>query len=302
MNKIVLMGECMIELIQSGNSINKQGFAGDVYNTAVYLKRLFPECTTKMLTAVGSDSMSEQMISVFKQENYPIENKQPGIYLVQTDEYGERSFLYWRESAAARQVVKSLTPEVVSSLCENDVFFFSGISLAVITPEDRDDFWEALSTMRAAGVKIAFDLNYRPKLWASEQEAQTQFTLAFESADILVPGVDDFAQLFKIDTVEGVKEYFTRFTFDELIIKNGEKSVICITQDEECEVAITPVKNVVDTTSAGDSFNGAYLGARMTGTTISDAVTLAAEVAGFVIQHPGAIVPEALFNKRFNLN
>ena len=32
----------MIELLQNNGVINEQGFAGDFYNTAVYLKRLFP--------------------------------------------------------------------------------------------------------------------------------------------------------------------------------------------------------------------------------------------------------------------
>ena len=41
MKNIVVMGECMVEFspdVQEGSF--KQSFAGDVYNTAVYLKRL----------------------------------------------------------------------------------------------------------------------------------------------------------------------------------------------------------------------------------------------------------------------
>ena len=41
MQKVVVMGECMVEFSpNTENSNYKQSFAGDVYNTAVYLKRL----------------------------------------------------------------------------------------------------------------------------------------------------------------------------------------------------------------------------------------------------------------------
>ncbi|MGJ8691199.1 MAG: hypothetical protein ACSHW0_01815 [Thalassotalea sp.] len=49
------------------------------------------------------------------------------------------------------------------------------------------------------------------------------------------------------------------------------------------------------------AFNGAYLGATMANMPVAQAVALAAQVAVFVIQHPGAIVPETEFNKHFYL-
>jgi 2-dehydro-3-deoxygluconokinase len=305
MNKISLMGECMIELLQSGGVINKQGFAGDVYNTAVYLKRLFPSISTQLLTAVGQDDISEKMVKTFEQEHidtqyvFKLSDQQPGIYLVQTDDQGERSFLYWRENSAARQIVKSLPDDVINQLSKDDIFFFSGISLAVITPDDRAEFWCCVGKLKAAGVKIAFDLNYRPKLWASKSEAREQFCLAFEASEILLPGIDDFASIFDLDTMDSVIDFFSTYEYEELIIKNGEKNVVCLTKANKETIEVRPIENVVDTTSAGDSFNGAYLGARMSGKTIKASVELAADVAGFVIQHPGAIVPLQTFKDKF---
>jgi 2-dehydro-3-deoxygluconokinase len=306
MSKITLMGECMIELLQSQNVINKQGFAGDVYNTAVYLKRLFPSIQTSLLTAIGCDGLSNKMLQCFEQEGlatehvFKLNDKQPGIYLVQTDELGERSFLYWRESSAAREIVKSLSETVVNELSADDMFFFSGISLAVIKPEDRPLFWQRMAKLKAAGVRIAFDLNYRPKLWQNKQEAQEQFMQAFAISDVLLPGVDDFAALFSLTEVESIIEFFAKFNYQELVIKNGEDNVYCLTPNSKEVVAVTPVEHVVDTTSAGDSFNGAYLGARIAGKSIEDAVMLAAQVAGFVIQHPGAIVDKTKFSEFTN--
>ena len=59
MKNIFLFGECMIELMaaskdQPANTM-KQSFAGDVFNTAVYLKRTFSEQKVHLVTAVGQD-------------------------------------------------------------------------------------------------------------------------------------------------------------------------------------------------------------------------------------------------------
>ena len=110
-------------------------------------------------------------------------------------------------------------------------------------------------------------------------------------SNLALPGVDDFEQLFGMTTVEEVNQYCSQFDLDELIIKNGEQGILVVADDTKSEFAISPVANVVDTTSAGDSFNGVYLGARLEGYSISEAIALASKAAGFVIQHKGAIAP-----------
>ncbi len=310
MKNIYLFGECMIELMTlpqatSPNTM-KQSFAGDVFNTAVYLKRLFGDIQVNMVTAIGQDNFSSDMLTFFEKENlgtdyvFRANDKVPGLYAIQLDQFGERSFTYWRNNSAARDIMNFIDDDIVNAFNQGDVFFFSGISLGVVHPHDRDKFWLFIKTLKAAGVKIGFDLNYRHQLWRSKAEALEQFTLAFEVADILLPGVDDFAAIFDLNDVESIIEFFSRYHYQELVIKNGEKNVHCITPQGRSIVDVTPVTYVVDTTSAGDSFNGAYLGARIAGHTIAQSVELANQVAGFVIQHKGAIVDNAIFASQFN--
>lgn len=307
MNSIYLLGECMIELRNSasGNSMMKQGFAGDVFNTAVYLKRLFNRIDVNLVTAIGKDEFSRDMLKWFESEQlgtqqvFKSTNKIPGLYAIQLDEHGERSFTYWRNDSAARYVMDFLDHSFVEKFIAGDIFFFSGISLGVIKPSDRSAFWQCIAELKAAGVKIGFDLNYRPQLWSSKEEAQQQFFLAFEASDILLPGVDDFAAIFEINDIDSIIDFFSAYQYQELVIKNGEDNVYCLTENSQHIVDVTPVKNVVDTTSAGDSFNGAYLGARIAGKSITQAVELANAVAGFVIQHKGAIVDKSIFSSQF---
>ena len=307
MKNIFLFGECMIELMaaskdQPANTM-KQSFAGDVFNTAVYLKRTFADQKVHLVTAVGQDQFSLDMIQYFESESigtdfvYQSETKIPGLYSIQLDDQGERSFTYWRENSAARQVMQHITDEAISRLSLGDMFFFSGISLAVIEPSARADFWCLIDRLKAAGVQIVFDPNYRPRLWSSPQEAQEQFELALEKSDLSLPGVDDFEQLFGMTTAEEVSNYCQQFDLNELIIKNGEQGILVVVNGEATHFSITPVKNVVDTTSAGDSFNGVYLGARIEGRSVADSIALASKAAGFVIQHKGAIVDKTAYQQ-----
>lgn len=54
MNTIYFMGECMVELRAMSAATLHQSFAGDVYNSAVYLKRCFPEVSTSVITALST--------------------------------------------------------------------------------------------------------------------------------------------------------------------------------------------------------------------------------------------------------
>ncbi|MBU2881720.1 sugar kinase [Psychrosphaera sp. B3R10] len=302
MKKIHFLGECMVELRAGDASTMHQSFAGDVYNSAVYLKRVFPEVATSIVTAVGQDNLSDKMVATFEQEYidtkyvFRHESKVAGLYLVETDETGERSFTYWRSDAAARKVVDFLNSDVLAELATGDMFFFSGISLAVIEEDARSLFWEKLELLKNAGIKLVFDPNYRARLWRSEEQAKEQFERALNVSDIALPGVEDLTELYGVDSAQGVIDFCRPFGLQELVIKNGPGSVVTFESETLLTHKITPVTNVVDTTSAGDAFNGVYLGARLTGQAVSESVQLAAKAAGIVIQHPGAICPVAAFD------
>jgi 2-dehydro-3-deoxygluconokinase len=307
MKNIFLFGECMIELMTASKDASsntlKQSFAGDVFNTAVYLKRTFPQVKVSLVTAVGKDNFSLDMIKYFESEDidtdlvFQSETKIPGLYSIQLDDQGERSFTYWRENSAARTVMDFIDEPATELLTSGDMFFFSGISLAVIQPEARASFWQKLVQLKTAGVKIVFDPNYRARMWKDKDETIQAYEQAFKLADIALPGVEDFDSLYGINSVEGVIDFCQSYEVSELVVKNGPASVITLLDGEKELHQVTPVKTVVDTTSAGDSFNGVYLGARLNNATIAESVDKAAKAAGFVIQHKGAIAPKALFNE-----
>ena len=220
MKNIYFLGECMVELRAMSEATLHQSFAGDVYNSAVYLKRSFAQISTSVVTALGQDNLSKKMLERFESEQldtqfvFAHDTKVPGMYYIETDEHGERSFIYWRSDAAAKKIVDFLTPDLVEQLSQGDMFFFSGISLAVIEEGARERFWQIVTQLKNAGVKIVFDPNYRARLWKNTEETKAQYHLAFSVADITLPGVEDLAKLYNVNSVDAVIEYLQKYKFE----------------------------------------------------------------------------------------
>jgi len=63
--------------------------------------------------------------------------------------------------------------------------------------------------------------------------------------------------------------------------------------DDTATTHVPPVlvREVVDTTAAGDSFNSVYLAARFGGACPEDAAKNGSRLAAMVVQHRGAIIP-----------
>ena len=304
MNNLIVMGECMLELSTTPTGQTNKSFGGDVYNTAVYYKRLMQQQgNVGFFTAVGEDNISQQMVAQFQLEQLNTEyvftnsDKTIGAYMIETSAQGERSFTFWRNDSAARfmmadshQLLKAMDDDSI------DTFYFSGISLAILYPQHRTAFWQLLAELKQRGAKIAFDTNYRPKLWLTAEDALEQFKLAFAHSDIVFTGVEDMSPLIKSDDANQLAQYCAQFDIAELIVKNEAKQVICLTPEQRYLVDVIPASNVVDSTAAGDSFNGAYLAARAKGYSISNSAAFACEIAKSVLFHRGAIMAQDSFD------
>ncbi len=291
----------MIELRHGENGVMHQSFSGDVYNSAVYLKRCFDNVECSIVTAVGHDGLSNEMLNTFRKADLNTDlvfkhtTKHAGLYIIKIDEQGERSFTYWRSDAAARTIVNFLDDDVLSKFESGDMFFFSGISLAVIEPEARPLFWQKLEQLKQAGVVLVFDPNYRARMWQSEADSKESFNRAFRLAQIALPGIEDLEQLYGLHTGIDVIEFCQSFDIEEVIVKDGPNAVLSLANNQIEKHEITPCENVVDTTSAGDAFNGVYLGARINEYSIARSIALAAKAANITVQHPGAIAPKDVF-------
>ena len=186
----------------------------------------------------------------------------PGLYVIQTDPTGERRFLYWRDSAAARRLFAlPETKRIVAALATCRLVYYSGISLSLYGEDGRARLAEALRAARAGGASIAFDTNFRPRGWPDRTLAQEAFRRALAGADLVFASVDDLEPLFGA-TWEG--ELAGAAPQAEVVVKLREpRCTVRCGAAAPITVAAGPVAEVVDTTAAGITVRSGNSSARM---------------------------------------
>ena len=144
--KAIFVGECMIELsgdissLGNSNSNMQVNFGGDTFNSAVYFNRLTDHKTnTFYCTALSNDNFSKKMILRFKNEELNCKyirtdgTKPPGLYSIEIDERGERSFSYWRDQSPSKKIFTGLNGKtLIKDISKADILYYSGITLGIL--------------------------------------------------------------------------------------------------------------------------------------------------------------------------
>ncbi|ESX95510.1 sugar kinase [Mesorhizobium sp. LNJC405B00] len=299
---VASIGECMLELSGQAGPNWRMGFAGDTFNTLWALHALSGKRPATYVSAFGDDPFSQGQISFFAENGIGIgaspviPGARPGLYAI-TLTGAERAFTYWRSDAAARRLASD--PAALAKSLENQALvYFSGITLAILDAAARKTLLAEVAKARAAGSLVAFDPNYRPRLWQSREEAQAAILDALAVADIALPTFPDEQMLFGDTASQATAERFGKLV-GEVVVKNGEEPALIATGGALQPVPAQHVATPVDTTGAGDSFNGGYLAARLAGHAPADAVQRAHRVAAAVVQVRGALAPFEVLRTAF---
>lgn len=297
MTKLISIGECMIEMSALEDGLYKKGYAGDSLNMAYYARSFLPQSfDVDYFTALGDDVESEALAKSLERHGIGTDlikylpGKSPGLYMISLDN-GERMFSYWRSASAAKEMAQDIG-FLERTLLGDHALFFSGISLAILQPDTRAQFLDVLNTAKENGQQVIFDSNLRPSLWQNRQEMADWTAKASAVCTMALPTVPDEYVLFDEKSSEQVAERYLRAGCTEIVVKAGPEDAL-LTDGQQKEW-VGPGQSIqpVDTTGAGDSFNGSYIAARLSGKNMVDAAQFAHKVAGQVIQHRGALVAD----------
>jgi 2-dehydro-3-deoxygluconokinase len=294
------VGECMVELRRARDGLLAQTFSGDVYNTAVYFSRVSTRLLAYFVSAVGEDPLSEALLKEAARQglhtDYVMRNasRQPGLYLIETGARGERSFIYWRGQSAARVMLDTEhTARLYAAVDNCRLLYFSGITLAILDDERRERLLDLARAVRECGGWVAFDSNYRPRLWADRDEAVRWVDAALAAATHVLVTFDDEVQLHgeasPAETLQRVLESGAQ----DAVVKLGAGGCVARAAANEMLAVPAEVVTVLDTTAAGDSFNAGYLAARWCGASPEAAARAGTHLAGRVVAFPGAIIDQA---------
>lgn len=297
MTSVVVIGEGMLEFARvDAAGLYAMRSAGDALNVAIYLARL--GCDVRFLTALGTDSYSNAMRAEWASEGIDLSltlthpSRSPGLYLIETNAGGERSFHYWRDRSAARALFDCVGIEAAIDRASNaQLIYLSGITLSLFTLRERKRLIELCAEARRRGARIAFDTNYRPQGWPSAAIARDAFAKLAPLVDIALPTFEDEHTLYDLPSAEEVQAQWHGWGASDVVVKLGAAGALVSVGGRHRRIVAEAIERPTDTTGAGDSFNAAYLEQRMAGAAPADAARAGNRLAAAVVRCRGAILP-----------
>jgi 2-dehydro-3-deoxygluconokinase len=291
---LLCMGEPMLEFNRlpanpDGTRHYLEGHGGDTSNAAIAAAR--QGASVGYITALGTDMPGDSFIRLWQQEGVDIscvlrtDRYQTGVYFVTHDQAGHHFLHYRGGSAAAMYAACDLPHQAIAAA---KILYVSGISQG-ISASACDAVFAAIDVAVSNGVKVAYDTNYRPRLWPPARAAAVMHA-AMAHADYTVPGEEDVRILTGLSDPDAMLDFYLRIGPKVVLLKMGEAGAYLGTQD--ARVRIPPHKvAAVDATGAGDTFCGSFLARILAGDEPEIAARYASVAAALKCTGYGAVGP-----------
>jgi len=290
---LVCLGEPLLELNRrpgdAGASTYLEAHGGDASNVAVAAARAGARAA--FLSAVGDDLAGRSFLQLWSDEGVNAEavrvdpERPTGLYFVSHDAQGHH-FTYLRKGSAASAY--RLDEAAREAIRRAKIAFASGISLA-ISAEAADAVFEAMALAKESGGRVAFDTNYRARLWPPARAAAL-IRQAISLSDIAFPGLEDMGALFGMSDPEEIVRLCLSLGPRTVALKMGAQGALLASGQARIRVPPFPAR-AVDATGAGDTFCGGFLARFAEGASPEEAGRFAACAAALATQGFGAVPP-----------
>ncbi len=289
---LICMGEPMLELNQQAGAPEltyRAGHGGDTSNAAIAAAR--QGARVGYLTAVGRDAGGDSFLELWRAEGIDTTHvlqdalSPTALYLVHHGEAGH-SFQYHRHGSAASAYAPTHVPDAAVRAAK--ILYASGISQG-ISNSAADAVFHAIDVARGAGVRVAYDTNYRPSLWPAAR-ASAIIHAAISQSSIALPSLEDASLLTGLNDPDAVVDFYLHLGPSLVALKMGAAGTLLATPSERIRIAPFPCQPV-DATGAGDTFCGAFLARLIDGDDPTAAATYAACAAALSTTGYGAVPP-----------
>jgi len=291
---LLCMGEPMLEFNQlprqpDGAQQYLEGHGGDTSNAAVAAAR--QGARVGMITGLGRDMPGDSFINLWMREGIDTstvtrtDQYLTGVYFVTHDGTGHQ-FLHYRANSAASMFGPEDVP--VDTIARAKMLYLSGISQGIST-RACDAAFAAIDAARRAGVAVAYDTNYRPRLWPPRRAAAVM-RAAMENVDYALPGLEDVTVLTGLIDPDAILDYYLRLGPKIVVLKMGTAGAYLASETARVKIPAFPV-TAVDATGAGDTFCGAFLARILAGESPEAAARYASVAAALKCMGYGAVAP-----------
>ena len=305
MPELISIGECMIELfsedpIEEADTFTRS-LAGDSFNICVAAQRL--GTSSGYITRLGNDPFAGYLLNTWN--SLGIDTGQirtvegfNAVHFVALMPDGNREFVYYRRGSAPTTLhPDDLDPDYIGSA---KVLHCSGIAQA-ISERARETVLRAAQIAKERGLKVSYDPNYRHQLWSPEdlREAASEL-LPF--VDYFLPNSsDDTPALIGSDDPIAMINHFRDLGVPVVAVTRGADGAVIGSEDGIVEIPAYSPGGPIDSTGAGDAFNGAFIHGLLNGMSIADAGRLGTITAGLKLRRRGAIAGMPTRHEAFNL-
>lgn len=290
---IITMGEVLVELsntqsLEYADTLDKY-FGGDTLATAVAAARLGGR--VGYITKIASDAFRDFLVGGLAAEGLDISTVTTnegynGIYLVAGCETGKKEFAYYRKKSAASSITeKDIDEEYIKKA---DIVYATGITQS-LSLSVKEAVAKMFKIAKANGVTTAYDPNFHQIFW-SKEEANEAFYEIKDYIDIIFMNVhSDSLALWGIDSFDKLSKMFFDMGIKTVVIKSKENSGYHVFFGGK-SIFVPFYSDVkIDSTGAGDAFNGAFLYEISKGSSPAKAAETASVVAGLQVRKIGAI-------------
>jgi 2-dehydro-3-deoxygluconokinase len=288
------MGEPMLEFNQlppqpDGRRLYLEGHGGDTSNAAIAAAR--QGASAGYITAVGRDAAGDSFMRLWAEEEVDTStvicspDRPTGIYFVLHGARGHE-FLFYRTNSAASCYAPRDVPE--DAIAKARMLYASGISQG-ISATAADAVFHAIDVARRHGVLVAYDTNFRPRLWPAAR-ASAVIHAAIAKADIVFPGLDDVLALTGVSDIDAILDFYLELGPEIVVLKMGSDGAYLGLPDRRVLIPPSPC-TPVDATGAGDTFCGSFLARLIAGDPPEDAARYAAVAAALSTTGYGAVAP-----------
>ena len=293
MPDVVSIGECMIELfsedpIESADTFTRS-LAGDSFNICVALSRL--GTSAGYVTRLGDDPFAGYLLGAFQAEGIDTSGVRTvegfnAVHFVALLPDGNREFVYYRSGSAP----STLQPEDLDAdyIGSARVLHCSGVAQA-ISESARATVLRAAQIAKSRGVAVSYDPNYRHQLWSPAEMREAAAEL-LPYVDYLLPNApEDSLALLDTDDPFAVVEHFRGLGVPVVAVTRGADGALIGSEDGTVEIPAFAPEGVIDTTAAGDAFNGGFIHGLLNGMSVADAGRLGVATAGLKLRGRGAL-------------
>jgi 2-dehydro-3-deoxygluconokinase len=183
-----------------------------------------------------------------------------GLYFVEMAAYPRSTRVFYDRKWSAASFLDRGVIDWSKHVTPRTCFYSSGVT-AGISSAARGALEEAINDARALGAFVAFDINYRRRLWPADQ-AYAWVDSVISAVDILSVSRDDLLHLGQsIDDLEAAR---IGFGVNTLVVSAKERTPEAVTVkvtviDEGGLSEATGEAAIIDPFGAGDAMFGAFL-------------------------------------------